>query len=258
MINSEVITVNPERAKLWLMHNTGNRKLSKDRINKYVRDINAGLWRLNGESIKISDRGIVLDGQHRLEAIVLSGKSIETVVIFGIPHERGVFETIDAGLPRSASDAMRVEGMKYATVIPSVVRAIANYDSGTTWDRSMSHVEVKSIIDGDYDNFERAAKAADAMKHIVVPSVWGAFYYMAARRWPESMANFHEQSSHMINISSGSPVIALNRSLSLMPKKSKADKNKIIERCIVAFNAHLQGRQLAKISLGPKRAQILK
>lgn len=258
MINSEVITITPERAKLFLEHNTENRRLSRSRVNKYLRDIQAGLWKLNGESIKMSDRGVILDGQHRLEAIVLANMPVETVFISGIPHDHGVFETIDAGAPRSASDAMRLDGMKHPTLIPAIVRAVADYDSGRSWDRSMSHVEVKSIIDSDYENLANAAKAAEEMKHVVVPSVWGAFFYMASRRWPESMINFHKQASQMVNIGSGSPVIALNKTLSQLPRKTRTDKISIIERCIVAFNSYLQGQELAKIRLSKKRAQILK
>lgn len=265
-IKSEVVTITPEIAKLWLtIYNKRNRKLNKRRVNKYVRDIEAGLWKLNGESIKISDQNILLDGQHRLEAVVQSGKSIESVVITNIPASNGVFESIDAGMPRSATDAMRLDGMSYACLIPAIIRMVADYGWDQTWERSMSSIEVKSIIDMDYNSWVAAAEASEEMKTTCVPSVWGAFYYMASKQWPESIKLFHNRISRMTNISDGSPVIALNRVLMQFKGKTRkdngktrADKIQMIEKCIVAFNAHLQQQNLYRITLGKKRAEILK
>ena len=258
-IKSEVVTITPEIAILWLtIYNKKNRRIYPARIRKYVRDIEAGLWKLNGESIKISDKQILLDGQHRLMAVAKCGKPIETVVITNIPSEHGVFETIDAGAPRSAADAMRLDGLQYAALVPAIVRAVADYDSGTSWDRSMSHVEVKSIIDKDYSSFANAAKAGDEMKHIVIPSSWGAFYYMAEKQWPESILAFHDKIKNMANISEGSPIIALNKAFAQLPRKSRTDKIGIIERCIIAFNAYIQGQKMKQIRLSKKRAEILK
>ena len=69
----------------------------------------------------------------------------------------------------------------------------------------------------------------------------------------------------MTNISDGSPVIALNKVLMQFKGKTRkdngktrADKIQMIEKCIVAFNAHLQGQKLYRITLGKKRAEILK
>lgn len=258
-IKSEIITITPEIAKLWLtIYNKKNRRIYPARIRKYIRDIEAGLWKLNGESIKISDQNILLDGQHRLMAVAQCGRQIETVVTTNIPGEHGVFETIDAGAPRSAADAMRLEGLQYAALVPAIVRAVADYDSGTSWDRSMSHVEVKSIIDKDYSSFADAAKAGDEMKHVVIPSSWGAFYYMAEKHWPESISAFHDKIKNMTNISEGSPIIALNKAFAQLPRKSRTDKIGIIERCIIAFNAYLQGQKMKQIRLSKKRAEILK
>jgi len=124
---------------------------------------------------------------------------------------------------------------------------------------------VKSIIDMDYNSWIAAAEASEEMKTTCVPSVWGAFYYMALKQWPESIKLFHNRISRMTNISDGSPVIALNRVLMQFKGKTRkdngktrADKIQMIEKCIVAFNAHLQNQNLYRITLGKKRAEILK
>ena len=69
----------------------------------------------------------------------------------------------------------------------------------------------------------------------------------------------------MTNISDGSPVIALNKVLMQFKGKTRkdngktrADKIQMIEKCIVAFNAYLQKQNLYRITLGKKRAEILK
>jgi len=265
-IKSEVVTITPEIAKLWLkIYNKRNRKLNKRRVNKYIRDMQSGLWVFNGESIKISDENILLDGQHRLEAIAQSGISIESVVITNVPAIKGVFESIDAGMPRSARDAMMLAGMPHSCLIPAIIRTVANYGWDKTWDRLMSNIEVKSIIDRDYNSWVNAAEAGEAMKATVLPSVWGSFYYMASKQYPESIKVFHSMIHKMTNIGDGSPVIALNKALMQFKGKTRkdngktrADKIQMIEKCIVAFNAHLQKQNLYRITLGKKRAEILR
>lgn len=60
--------VTPEMAENILAARGPNRNVSASVINKYARDMLAGRWQLNGQTIKISKDGQLLDGQHRLEA----------------------------------------------------------------------------------------------------------------------------------------------------------------------------------------------
>jgi hypothetical protein len=78
-------------------------------VARYAREIAAGRWKPNGETIKFTMDGVLLDGQHRLAAVALAGVGIETTVVWGLDPD--CFDTIDSGRPRSAADMLAIQGI---------------------------------------------------------------------------------------------------------------------------------------------------
>ena len=101
----ELIT--PSRAKELLEANINNRRVKNEVVNRYAQDILAGRWKEDtGEVIKISKSGIVLDGQHRLYAIVKSNTPIFLHIAYGV--DDSVSDVLDTGSVRSATDVFRL------------------------------------------------------------------------------------------------------------------------------------------------------
>lgn len=131
-MNTEVTTtmqtVTPEQAAEWLELNTNNRKLRDQQVTAMVRDIQAGAWAWNGDSIKFADDGTLLDGQHRLTAIVRSGQPIEMLVIRGLA--KATQATMDTGTKRTASDVLKLQGEKAYTALAAGIRSCILWDKG--------------------------------------------------------------------------------------------------------------------------------
>src|SRR5437870_5147015 len=73
--------VGPELATRWLEGNVHNRKLREDVVARYARDMKAGRWLLTHEPIAFNKNGDTLvDGQHRLWAVVESGATVAPVL----------------------------------------------------------------------------------------------------------------------------------------------------------------------------------
>ena len=118
-----VETITPESAAEMLTKNTGNRKISNARVAILANEMKAGRWQANGESVKLNgDR--LLDGQHRLKAVVDSGVPIETVVVRGLPDS--VFATIDQQRKRSANDVLARNGEVNTTNLAATIRTIVD------------------------------------------------------------------------------------------------------------------------------------
>ena len=114
----EIVDVTPAFAELLLRENDGNRTCHDTVENAIAADIQAGRWRLNGETIVVSDAGILNDGQHRLRACVKAGRSIQTFVSFGV--ERSSRTTIDSTqTTRTPGDFLSMEGIGNSYVIAS-------------------------------------------------------------------------------------------------------------------------------------------
>lgn len=117
---TRVETITPEVAKVYLKFNKSNRPVIQSVVDKYARQMLDGEWKLNGEAICFSDGGILLNGQHRLLAILKSNVSIETVVVRGCDSDS--FITYDSGRTRKASDIFALAEIPNYTNISSVVQ----------------------------------------------------------------------------------------------------------------------------------------
>lgn len=102
-------TVTPKMADALLESNTRNRNISESKVNEYAREMTAGKWALTHQGISISSDGTLLDGQHRLAAIVKSGVSVKMPVSTGMSQD-GAF-AVDQLRPRSKADAIKIGGL---------------------------------------------------------------------------------------------------------------------------------------------------
>ena len=102
-----VASVTPDAARRLLDGNTGNRRLRRATVARYAATMAAGNWLPSTEAIVIGTSGRLLNGQHRLSAIIESGVTVELLIIAGVPDE--TFKVIDRGVPRSASDALKID-----------------------------------------------------------------------------------------------------------------------------------------------------
>lgn len=108
-LSVEWVLVDPDTARTYLDENDANRALRARVVNAYARDMGHGAWAVTGETIKFSKTGELLDGQHRLSAIIESGTSQWMLVVRGLePATKGI---IDTGAPRSAGDALKLVGL---------------------------------------------------------------------------------------------------------------------------------------------------
>lgn len=77
-IGVEVVT--PESAKEMLKGNSTNRPLSSRLVKAYSRDMENGDFKTTHQGIALNSKGEVVDGQHRLQAIIDAGVPIRLVV----------------------------------------------------------------------------------------------------------------------------------------------------------------------------------
>jgi hypothetical protein len=103
----ELKTITPEWAAQILAHNnTRNRAMSRAHVEKLANEMRRGAWKINGETIKLSPDGQLIDGQHRLAAAVKTGVSIQTLVVEGVSFD--VIATIDTRLKRRRATHPRI------------------------------------------------------------------------------------------------------------------------------------------------------
>jgi hypothetical protein len=142
-LTADVEYITPSLAAKLLETNIENRKPSAVLVRQYASDIKEGRWKLNGQAIQIDEAGRLIDGQHRLMAVIDAGTPVDMLVVRGVP--RSSRDTIDTNKPRLAGDILQMfhipNGMQAATL----AKLILSYERG---DRaSLGHVAVISKSD---------------------------------------------------------------------------------------------------------------
>lgn len=126
-IQAEVMKVSPEMAERFLGGSNGNRTISAVRVNEWVAEMNAGAWRL-GPTIAFDEAGHLVDGHHRLSAVVRFGQPVEFLVIHGLGAD--VADIVDDGRPRSFGDVLKRQGVPDASAKAAVTEKLLRYDRG--------------------------------------------------------------------------------------------------------------------------------
>lgn len=178
----KVRTITPDLATQWLNDNVNNRSVRTKHVKRIAASIRSGDWKLTGDPIRFSGKRLI-DGQHRLLAIVEAGVSVESVVIFGLEDE--VFDYIDQGAQRTARDIIGSHSIPYSTVLAPMIRLLAAYDKGQATlhlqggDTLTSAEIVKAITE------EHIASAAFGKKYeicrVIAPSMLAAWHFLTAK-----------------------------------------------------------------------------
>lgn len=108
MITFEHKIVTPADAALMLKHaNPSNRTLARKRVKDYADAMRTGNWQDNGECIQFDDDGMLLNGHHRLNAVILANTSVPMCIL------RGVSATVyDIHGKRNTKNYLELEGIK--------------------------------------------------------------------------------------------------------------------------------------------------
>lgn len=183
-ITSKVMTITPEVALEMLKVNTRNRPMNKTQVVYYADQMARGQWQLNGEPIIFSDGNVLLDGQHRLAAIVKSQTSQDMLVVKGV--DGNTFSTIDTGKIRTKADVFALEGVENYTNISSGVnnyiklcKGYTNTSVGTPKSQ-ITNVDVLNEFNAHKDLFLSINKAsANCYSKIRLMNRSNIFGYMA-------------------------------------------------------------------------------
>jgi len=154
--------VTPEMAEKWLEKNEHNRKITPSNVNKIAKMMKENKWAYNGEGVIIGSNGTLLDGQHRLLAVVKAKKDVWMEVVENVEEiceytGVEVFATIDTGRNRSASDMISIQtkgiNALVATKIMQVIKAIdtktlkKSTSNGTNVEVLSSFLENQELIE---------------------------------------------------------------------------------------------------------------
>ena len=254
-MKTRIEKIGPEQAEIYLQKNLNNRPLSRFQVTKYAALMEQGRWMLNGEPIISACDGTLLDGQHRLAAIMMASVTVECFIVEGLPRE--VFATLGTGAKRNTGDIAAMLGCKYATWVAATLSCLYRLELGMV-DQAVSAPNDK--IEGLLRRYPEvqdvvADAGASAIKKFFSIGLFSGFYIWLSRVKPIEATEFFGQLKSGVGLISGSPILLFReRMLGLKKGKTSLPAREVVALLIKAWNAHLSGKwpkQLKYASSGP-------
>jgi hypothetical protein len=224
------------------------RPLTKSVVNRYASDMSTNNWLLTHQGIAFDTNDDLYDGQHRLEAVCKSGKTVRMLVTTGIPAgnngETRVMDVVDCGKARSIDQMLHLHGLQYAKNYTSTMRFIARVAHlGVT--PLMTFSAVKWMMDdlGLLENVAKIVSVSTDIRDFRGGVVGALAYYHTA--FPKKAMQFAED---LFNYQGGkgSPVSLYLKWSKTHSRLHTEFKMKAIAACL---RAHHENRELTVVRL---------
>lgn len=259
-----VMLIGPEEAQKFLDSQIRNRTVRQSKVKAMARDMVEGRWGFNGDPIRFDvDSGELIDGGHRLRAVVQSGTKQHFVVV-ALPAP--VRETIDTGTPRSLADLLDFIAEEFDTgkffsgkVMAAIVRRLVVYRGGIQTTTGGTYVPTfGECVEFARANRERLMEAHDLTYKLrvhplpVPPSPVASAWYVCAEKDYEKANEFFDALVTGNNLHKGHPAGAF-RSRAIQWQKNNTGwhtnlpGDDTFRLAITAWNIWREGRQVVKL-----------
>ena len=144
--------ITPDMARVMLSNNPRNRRINENRVSMLVHDIQNGQWTDSPTPISFNEKGELLDGQHRLMAILKSNRTMQMYVAYDVP-DNIVF---DKNIERKSGDALYMRGLIDKHLSGNRIIAVVNRYMDICGIQNPSDTDKAHFINEHGDNIVKA------------------------------------------------------------------------------------------------------
>lgn len=245
--------VTPEMAKDFLTKNTNNyRAISKSVVDKISKAITNGEWKINGTTIKFTKDGRLMDGQHRLLAIIKSGISVPSIVVYELPEDSDI--TLGEEEKRKLSDHLTKKGESNTKLLSSVLNIIVTYSRGTFYNKNEKITATSAIkILDNYPTIRDSVSKFSKKNLIATPSVLAVCHFLLKLKHKnnsELVEDFFDRLIGGNNLSENNPILVLRNTLiSIKTKGNSGLSRKFTASMLMkTWNYHVSTKKKRKLT----------
>lgn len=246
--------IGPAEAKDLLSKNTHNRTLRPSIISLYTRAMDTGKWNFDGSPLRISTENVLLDGQHRLLAIIDSGTAQMISIWHNIKPEAQA--SMDTGRKRSIADALHLRGEVQCAGLGAVLGLATRWESGlrgstlTAQKTAMQIPELLEYLDQHPGIRNSLRPGYSVARRVPInASVTVLAHYLFTTISEEDAAAFFDSLSFGIQLAEDSPVFQLRAALTRAKRPGSTTAPHIyLALLIKAWNAYRSGRTVKLLS----------
>lgn len=246
-MKAQEILITPDMAAKWLEDSDVNyRKINETFLKTLAQQIREGKWEFNGETIKINNRGEVLDGQHRLWACIVADKPIRSLVVFGVESVKEA----DRGRPRTLANELKHRGEINVSRLSTLLYRIGTHENVGIG----SGVKHRTTVTDALDMLRRYPDTRDSVKFtsvIRVISLSNVFFF----HWLFGRISAHERDSFFRDlydsegVAAGDPIHTLRRYMLQATQNKSRVMHPETEMALIAktWNARRENRPLQSL-----------
>jgi hypothetical protein len=239
--------IDPDTALKYLdksRDEVNNRPVNKGHLEFLEKEMQSGRWKVNGQTIKFDDEGFLIDGQHRLWAVVNTNTTIRTAIARGIDRAEAL-STIDTGQRiRSFGEVLMMDNQKKAEVRGAPILAaattfLANYkDRSFFVTRKRRPVSLLMSILDDNMGLVDSLDVAQGLRGIYPSiSLASCCHYIFQQRNPNLADQFFNSLGLGTDLKINDPVLALRERI--LAYKIKKERRSIDHIAYITFRAWL-------------------
>lgn len=236
-VETEVVLITPKMAKKWLEGHENIRTINWRSVDAMAHDIMNDAWRLTHQGICFNEKGELVDGQHRLHAIIQADRSVRMLVC----HVRGITvrDPIDEGRRRSLAVLTG-----HRTRIIAALGVLRSFEVGALVHRPLTLAESNEY----YSHHEEAFQGFSKVPHSgrLVGGIVGACVWA----WPcdpEAVQKFVGQVGAGEMIQRGDPAYALRN---WKNHNNRGHPEEVAYAACNALRAFLAGQRLVSVYTG--------
>lgn len=255
-ISHEIQNVDAELAKAWLGKNKRNRKIRESIVSRYRSDMAAGHWSFAADPIRFDEKGMLIDGQHRLTALSeLPDLTIPMLVVSGLPADSQMI--MDQGAKRTPGDQLGLLGYTNPNALAAAVKQYIAWREGFLFRdqktlRTITSARIEQWVSehpvsvAGFGRLWHLARQADAP-----PSIASAAAIHFSAIDPEAAERFFTLLARGAG-TEGHPIVTLDKRLQRMRRQGvKIPNRDYLAFYIIAWNAWREGREMTKFQRPP-------
>ncbi len=256
---NNAVLVTPQLAKILLGGNLKNRPRKTRNFKRLCAQLRAGQWKVNGATISLSWEWLLIDGQHRLFAIIETG--IPALCIIGYGFDPSVFATLDQGAKRTNADNLSIAGFANTRLLASAIgvyQAAKNGNAINNTNRSLEPEECVRFAE-ETENLPIAIKRArnyyrQGAKFVPDALIGGLMTRAmeidrrAAKKFFDYLLNDNCKSVRPITVQK----VRARLMSDYMDKSRKSNSTFVAALIIKAWNAYRQGQTLRTLKYVPE------
>lgn len=239
--------IDPEKAKDLLRTTKLNRSLNQNWVTTLSRDMRSGHWQPTPQGLVLDEQGNLLDGQHRLSAVVRADMPVTFWVTEGAPAD--MFKHLDGGRSRSMSDRLKISGYSDASQLAAIARKVYAWRIGQPWSYNITPTreELQEVIDKE-PLLADAAKFAHGWRSRPAPATAAFAWWLFANVDAEDGTWFMDRLSNGTELTENSGVWAVYDRLWRQAPPGKFQKPQLtLAFMINGWNAQRDGREVRRL-----------